>query len=245
MGWILREVMVKVRLKARAILSLVLIVAMAGKPSPGGGKVYVYYPSLARPLAIQESLARNCPGLEITVFARLADLEAQVAQEKPEILVAPGMVLGPFRGYASRLQGVRNGSTTENFVLLSLEKPVDMGRVSKLEIGVVGILERAEMGAFINGLVGGTPRLNRVTKVEDLLPLLIFHSVDAVLVSESNMAELQRKSQEKLTASRLEKGQVTLTALAVREGFDAKEMLMQWRHLDAGSLRMLGVDGWK
>lgn len=222
-----------------------------------GAKVFVFYPSLARPLAIQEALTKKCPGLDITVFARLTDLQALVGRERPKAILAQNAVLRQFPEYPLRLQGARNGAATEDFVLLSIGKPFDLAKVSGAAIGAVGMLDRKEMDAFVGGLVAGSPRVNRVTKVEDLLPLLIFQSVGAVLVSEANMREFRKKSQANLVEAKLDQGKVGLLAAgilsnavetAAAAGSNApeeRELLSALKALDAGTLALLGLDGWK
>lgn len=218
--------------------------------------MYVFYPSLMRPLAIQEALARKCPGLDITVFGRLTELQAMAEREPPQAILAQNAVLGQFPGYQPKLQGIRSGATTENYVLLSLDKPFKMETVPVSAIGAVGMLDRKELEAFVEALVGGTPRINRVTKVEDLLPLLIFRSVSAVLVSEANMLEFRKKSRANLVGVRLEKSKVGLMAVGMRDsgsgsGASAapadgeKKVLASMKALDQGTLALLGVEAWK
>lgn len=221
--------------------------ALLGSTARAGARVFVYYPSLARPLAIQEALAKKCPGLEISVFGRLADLQAQVGREPPQAILAQSAVLGQFPAYKPRLQGKRGGAVTEDYVLLSIAKPVHPDSLADASIGVVGILDRKEMDAFVAGLVPGAPRINRVTKVEDLLPLLIFQSVSAVLVSEATMKEFQKKSQAPLVRARLEKAKVGLVAAGIQAGApDAdKAILPALQALDAGTMALLGVDAWE
>lgn len=231
--------------KVRHIFAFLLLLAFGGGSVGTGIKVFVFYPSLARPLAIQDALTKKCPGLEITVFGRLADLQALVEREHPQAILAQNAVLRQFPDYQAHLQGMRAGAATENYVLLSIDKPFDLGEVSKSDIGVVGMLERKEMTEFVDGLVGGTPHINRVTKVEDLLPLLIFRSVAGVLVSEANMKEFQKKSQAKLVGTPLEKAKVGLLAVGVRDGSGDKDVLDALRKLDAGTLSLVGVDAWK
>ncbi len=230
----------------RRLIGISLLLAFLGSAT-AGAKVFVFYPSLARPLAIQEALAKKCPGLEITVFGRLADLQALVAREHPQAILAQTAVLKQFPGYLPKLQGMRKGSATEDFVLLSIDKPFDAVKTPAVSIGVVGMLDRKEMDGFVAGLVPGAARINRVTKVEDLLPLLIFQSVSAVLVSEANMREFRKKSQANLVDVKLEKGKVGLVAAGLKDGGgDAEREILPALHaLDAGTLALLGVDAWK
>ena len=65
----------------RRLIPFLFCLALLGTPALAGARVFVYYPSLARPLAIQEALAKKCPGLEISVFGRLADLLSRETRE--------------------------------------------------------------------------------------------------------------------------------------------------------------------
>ena len=238
------------------LLVFLALLAFPGQARAARAKVFIFYPSLARPLIIQEALSKKCPGLDITVFGRLADFQALVGREHPQAILAQNAVFKQFPEYQIRLQGTRNGAATEDFVLLSIDKPFDLAKVSGTVIGVVGMLDRKEMDGFVGGLMAGSPRVNRVTKVEDLLPLLIFQSVGAVLVSETNMREFQKKSQARLVEVKLDKGKVGLLAAGILSGTDGpgaavskapdeREILGALKALDTGSLALLGVDGWK
>lgn len=235
-----------------AVITLWVLLGRAGAVS----KVYVFYPSLARPLAIQEALARECPGFDITVFGRLTDLRAMAAREAPLAILAPNSSLKQFRGYLPMLQGTRNGSRTENFMLLSIDRVFAPEETPGSTIGAVGILDRAGMEAFVEAMVPGSPRVNLVTKIEDLLPLLIFGSADAVLISESNMREFRRKSRANLVISELANPKVGLLAVGVLEtpartgaggniGPGGRELLAALKALNAGTLALLGVDAWQ
>jgi hypothetical protein len=226
-----------------SLLVLLLILPIGGVWARG--KLFVYYPSLVRPLAMQEALAEKCPGLDITVFGRQTDFQALVERDHPEAILAQAPVLGQFPDYALQLQGLRKGKVSETYVLLSIDKPVDLSGVSASAIGAVGLLDRKAMAGFVADLLPAAPRINRVTKVEDLLPLLIFRSVPAVLVSESTMQEFQKKSQANLVGVRLEKAKVGLVALGTLAGADEKEMAKALRGLGQGEMLLLGVDAWK
>lgn len=234
------------RHEVRLWRGILLVLAFLGS-AVAGAKVFVFYPSLARPFAIQSALAKRCPKLEITVFGRLADLQAMVESNPPQAILAQTPVLKQFPGYPPRLQGSFKGSITEDFVLLSIDEPFDAAASSGASIGVVGILDRKQMEGFVQGLVPGAPRINRVTKVEDLLPLLLFRSVSAVLVSEANMREFRKKSQVKLVDVKLAMPKVGLLAagLPAGEGDAERDILSALRSLDRETLALLGVDAWK
>lgn len=235
-------------LSASLVLALLLAVLPSGDVNGAQGvpRLYVFHPTLARPLAIQEALARRLPGVSITVFGRLADFHAKVAADAPDALLALPPVLKQYDAYQARLQGLRRGQPAEPYVLLSIDKAVDPARMDGVSLGVVGLLERKPMADFVQTLVKGTPRLDRVTKVEDLLPLLTFRTVSAVLVSEPVAQEFRKKSQANLVTAPIEAGKVGLVSLAVRKGAAADDALLKAvKGLQAGEMDLLGVDAWK
>lgn len=233
----------------RPILLLALLAGLLSGNAAAQAKLYVFYPSLVRPIAIQEALARKCPGLSVTVFGRLNDFQAKVAADAPDAILAQPAVLRQYAPYAAKLQGLRNGSPTEAYVLLSIDSPVDPARMDGVTLGVVGLLERKPMSDFVKRLVSGNPRLDRVTKVEDLLPLLTFRTVAAVLVSEAVAKEFRRKSQVNLVSAGLHGAKVELASLAVRRAGTAgpleSQIVKAIQGLGAAELELLGVDAWK
>jgi hypothetical protein len=102
------------------------------------------------------------------------------------------------------------------------------------------------MSDFVQGLVKASPRLDRVTKVEDLLPLLTFRSVNAVLVSDAMAAEFRKKSQANLVVAKIDGAKVGLISLAVGKAGKAEaEVAKAVQALPAAELELLGVDEWK
>jgi hypothetical protein len=221
-----------------ATVLLAVAIALAGRAC--AEKIYVFFPSMTKPNAVQNALQARCSGNDVTVFGRLADFTAMVAQVPPDAIVAPRPLVEQFSGYKLFLRGTRKGSTSEDAVLVSA-KPVAEGDLATLNVGVVGILERSAMNGFVQGVLGSVPRLKIVTKVEDLLPLLTFGSADAILVGESQVDEIKGRSQAALQmTSGL--GKVPLVVAAAKGESDKIESCL--KGLGASEKKMLGVDGW-
>ncbi len=208
-------------------------------------RLYIYHPSLMKPHVIQDMLARKCPRLEITVFGRQTDFHAKVIQEKPEAVMATSPVLESFGQYGIRLRGMRNGSSSEPFVLVSLNTPLERKSLPNSSVGVVGILERREMQKLVESMTGTSSRVNRVTKVEDLLPLLLFRSADAILISLDTYAEFQKKSQAKLAVLELKQARMGLVSLALRSDTESPIVMESVKKLEADENALLGVDSWR
>lgn len=109
----------------RLFRAVLLNLIMLACPVLAGIKVYVFYPSLARPLAIQDALAKKCPGLEITVFGRLTDLQAMVEREHPAAILAQ-MMTGKWkasRGWSSPWPSTRFSTCGRSVSWPSSTKP--------------------------------------------------------------------------------------------------------------------------
>jgi hypothetical protein len=222
-------------------LTLALVLGTGG--SLAGAKVYVFFPSLLRPNAIQSAIADKCSGLDVTVFGRLADFQGQMTQSPPDAVVAPRSVLEQYASYKSVLKGSLKGATSEPLVLLAVGKTIDDASLAKMNLGVVGFLDRSKLGGWVNSAVGAQPKLKNVTKIEDLLPLLTFQSADAVLVQESAAKDIKTKSQANLVETKA-KGRYELVGVAAKDDAAAKAVEAAFKSLGAKEKAMLGVDGW-
>jgi len=222
------------RLSAFPVLALFL----AG-PVPGE-KIYVFCPSMAKPNAVQAVLQAKCSGSEITVFGRLADFTAMVGATPPDVILAPKPLADQFPLFKPFLKGTRRGAPNEGAVLVST-RPIETGAVATLNVGVVGILDRAPMNALVQAALGATPRLKVVTKVEDLLPLLTFGSADAILVGEGQVEEIRSRTQASLESAP-GPGRMPLVVAASKGDPGRTETAL--KSLGSAEKKMLGVDGW-
>ena len=204
-------------------------------------KIYVFYPSMAKPNVVQAALQAKLAGHEVTVFGRLADFTAMVGQTPPEVILAPKVLADQFAGFKTFLKGGRKGSSSEEAVLIST-KPVNTAAMATVNLGVVGVLDRAAMNGFVQGVVGAQPKLKLVTKVEDLLPLLTFGSADAVLVGEGQVDEIKGRSQAALQTTPVDNGKIGLVVAAAKG--DASKVEAALKGLGAAEKKMLGVDAW-
>ena len=204
-------------------------------------KIYVFYPSMAKPNAVQAALQAKLAGNDVTVFGRLADFTAMVGQNPPDVIVAPKILADQFVAFKPFLKGTRKGATHEPAILIST-KPINTGAMASVNLGVVGLLERSSMNSFVQGVVGALPKLKIVTKVEDLLPLLTFGSADAILVGEGQVEEIKGRSQASLQTTPLESGTIGLVVAAAKG--DAAKLESGLKGLGAAEKKMLGVDAW-
>ncbi len=166
-------------------------------PSSGQPRVVVYLPS-RNGGALEAALRRGMNGVEVHVVARSSDLSDAIQKNGTDAVIASPAVLRD-HGLTPGLRGV--GAQAEGtFLAASLQGEVQRARLPAMTLGVVDELGRKQTTSFVADLVGASapPKLRRVGKVEDLLPLLQFKMVDAVLVREKDFKTLEHRTEQKL-----------------------------------------------
>lgn len=205
--------------------------------------LYVFYPTTTRPRVVQAKLAEACPALNITVFGRYRDFEARMKEAPPDAVLTRPELAGRFPDYRTVLQGVRMGRKREQFLLVSVDQPPDTSQIASGTIGVVDFLGRRGTESFVVESFNTSPRIKRVTKIEDLLPLLTFNMVGSVFVTNEHYSYLQRTSNLDFVALEIPGASGQLPALSVADDSD-RELLLCVKNRKRFAAQ-LGVDGWE
>ncbi|PCI42982.1 MAG: hypothetical protein COB51_12170 [Moraxellaceae bacterium] len=203
----------------------------------------MFVPTNIQAAELEKLLSKTCPNIQITVFPRVKDFMTQVAANKPVAILAMVPTIKHIATYKMILEGKRQGNSAESYLMVSVDKALDLTQLATSKIGVLDILGRKQMKVFMSSLLGSSSKLKRVIKQEDLLPLLSFNSVDAIFVSESLYSELKANSQLNLVTTPLE-AKVGLASIASMEDTANSALVgcvMQWEN---GLKLSLGVDQW-
>lgn len=206
-------------------------------------QLYVFVPSNIRAVAMQKILGARCPDLGITVFGRVKDFSKRLSKTPPDAILTLVPVIKHHPDYSIFLQGYKVGLAAEAYVLVSVDKPIDLKALHKKKIGVVDILGRKAMSRFMQQLFGIKLKIKRVMRSEDLLPLLIFRAADAIFVSELMFAELQKKSNLNLKVTQLDI-KVGLAATA-QSSLNGQEYMKCITAFPAATNTLLGVEKWE
>jgi hypothetical protein len=205
--------------------------------------LYVYLHRDIKSASLEKALRDQLPALTVTAFGRFRDFDEAVGARRPDAVLALQPLLASYN-VPILLQGRRAGQDWEPYVLLARE--VLEGPVNGKLIGVVDLLGREGTQDFVSKLLGTADiRLKRVTKMEDLLPLLQFSAADAVLIAAAEVKSLTERSRLALQVRDLPEARVGLPAVGI---FNAKVqalLLQQIRRLDAETSRSLGVEQWR
>lgn len=174
----------------------------------------------------------------MTTVGRVADFERKLAEGPDAVLTLP--VVLKSKGLSVSLAGHRSGASSEKYVLVGADRPPIPGQVGT--VGALDILGRSGTNSFVAGLLGASPKVVRVTKVEDLLPLLQMRRAEGVLLPARLQAALASASRLKLAETELS-GSVGLPAVAATAGASSV-VTAAMRSLPTNTSRLVGVDSW-
>jgi hypothetical protein len=131
----------------------------------------VFAPEAGRPVQLQTLLQQSVPGVNVTVYGRIADLTSDLAARPPDAILAPRPVLEQ-SGVRVDLQGRAHGTDTEAWLRVTVggRQGGDNARV----IGLLDLVGRRRLAAFAAKLLDlkDEPLVAGATKPEDLLAML-------------------------------------------------------------------------
>jgi hypothetical protein len=192
------------------LFTLLLIFAteilMSFVPSPAAKdeiKVYIFYPLTTSPMIIQHKIAETCVEIKPTVFGRYQDFKDRTETDRPDIIITKPQILQDVPGYSIRMNGLKKGSSEEQYVLLSIDKKIPPDSIPSITIGAVDFLGRSNTEKFVTGMLHCSVHLNRVTKIEDLLPMLSFNKSQAIFVNEGSLPYFKQATYLKLIVTKI------------------------------------------
>jgi hypothetical protein len=203
------------------------------------GKLLVYLHVAVKQRAFQSLLGAGLPGVDTTAVGRVADFE-RALQDAPDAVLTLPVVLAA-HGLTPALRGLTRGSSEERYALVGAGSPPDAAKVAS--VGALDLLGRDGTNRFVRRLVGAQARVERVTKIEDLLPLLQMQRVDAVLLPARLVAELRSASRLALAERQLELT-VGLPAVA-STGTGGAAVLGAIGKMPKDVSKLLGVEEWR
>jgi hypothetical protein len=195
----------------------------------------------ARQSALNDEL--GAAGISVTVFGRYQDFSSEVERQKPAFVIAPASFGKGHAEYKAVLGFQKDGKTTSPAVLLALTKEALALSPEKARLGLVQDTDRDKVEGEAQRITGHKYKsIKTVTKVEDLIPLLMFRSADVVLVESDALPKLR----EKFTTPTFRQPvdlKVDNPCVLVREGADPGKSLEAFRKLSPKTLKALGYTG--
>jgi hypothetical protein len=207
--------------------------------SAGGAKLLVFLHVALKQRAFESELQAAMPAVDVRAVGRLADFERALGDGADAVLSLPLLLTA--HGLTPKLQGLHGGSPDEKYSLVAAGTAPDPARVTA--VGALDLLGREGTNAFVYELVGSRPKVERVTKFEDLLPLLQMQKVDAIVLPTRLLPELQEASRLELAPRELAK-LVKLPAVA-SVGAAGGDAISAVTHLTGKIAKTLGVEAWR
>jgi hypothetical protein len=205
----------------------------------GSPKLLVFLHVALKQRAFQSELQAALGQVAVMAVGRTADFDRGLAEGPDAVLTLPA-VLAAHR-LTVALQGLRKGSPDEPCALAGVDAPPDPATVAS--VGVLDVLGREGMNRLVLDLLGRQPKVERVTKVEDLLPLLQLQRVDAIILPSRLLGEVRAVSRLNVVARELPRG-AGLPAVASL-GAGGPRILQAVRHLPIRMTAPLGVTEWR
>jgi hypothetical protein len=224
---------------ALAVAGAAVVASTVGTAAAGSGSLLVYLHVSVKQRAFQSLLGAGLPGITTTAVGRIADFERALKDAPDAVLTLP-LVLAA-QGFPTTLRGLARGASEERYALVGAGGVPDPARVAS--VGALDILGREGTQRFVRKLVGQQARVERVTKIEDLLPLLQMQRVEAVLLPARLFNELRAASRLALAARELE-ATVGLPAGA-STGPQGASVLAAISKMPKDLSRLLGVEEWR
>lgn len=179
------------------------------------------------------------PGVDVTVYSRFGDA-IQAIDGGAHALLALRSVL-EYQGLKPAISGRVAGQTTEPYVLIATGRQVDPKSVRR--VGTVDLLGRKGTQQWVERLLSANPEVNRVTKFEDLLPMLQLEMADAVLLPAAVATLFKEKSRLPLQTTNLGV-QVGLPALSVLK-VGGEQIVPALSRVGGTLKQIMRIDGWQ
>jgi hypothetical protein len=217
-----------------------LAVAMVARRSAaeGNGRLIVFLHVAVKQRALQSILQDALSGVIVTTVGRIGDLDRALKEGQDAVLSLPVVLAA--NGLTPRLQGLRAGAADEAYALVGVNSPPDPRAIKA--VGALDVLGRDGTSSLIHGLLGTQPKVERVTKVEDLLPLLQMDLVQAIVMPSRFLPEVRATSQLNLAATELPT-RLGLPAVA-SVGSAGDSVIAAVRRMPLNASKVLGVDAW-
>jgi hypothetical protein len=219
-----------------ALLAASLVARSSVAANP---KLLVFLHVAVKQRALQGELQAALSGIEVTAVGRIGDFERSLKEGTDAVLAIPP-VLAAFKLQAS-LRGARGGNVEEKYSIVGVGAEPIPSKVAA--VGALDLLGRDGTNGFVRSLLDASPRVERVSKVEDLLPLLQMQRVDAVLLPSRLFFEVKSASKLALVQKDLTKT-VGLPAVASVTGAGA-QVANAIAKMPPGVAKTLGVDSWR
>ncbi len=160
-------------------------------------RMAVFLPLSVSPRELEKTL-KNDPvlqGIEPTVFVKFDDF-IEATQQKPfDFAILPSFYEQYYSDYQALYRFKKGGAESFRYLILSLEKQWTLDKINEGTVGIVDEFGRENMKKYISTIVKNKDikKLKRVTKYDDIFPLLAMGNADYTMIPQGMMDYLKDK----------------------------------------------------
>jgi hypothetical protein len=207
--------------------------------------VLVYLPATSSVAKVEAALKSGLKSAgKLTVFNRFGDFQKAVSDEKPTAVISTDFFERTNPSYKRAASFVHSGATRSSYILLSLDKAWSSGDLGKLRLGMVNEGSKDDLKDDMKTLFGSEiSNIKTVSKPDDLFPMLVFKSVDAVMMSPAIYNSL--KSQFSTAVNEVRKSAEVGNPGLFLSGSGGDKLKAEFLALSGDALKDLGFSGTK
>lgn len=208
-----------------------------------GAKVVVYYDTEI-PIKEREKVLKAYTGEEeLIVFARSKDFHNALNEDSVPVVIAPFSFESEQSDYKPVIQFGKSGKTAFRYKAITLPgTKINLSNLDAVTWGIIEEGERQKLKGYFKRTVGiNLVKITTVTKLQDLLPLLVYKSADAVIIAESDYKRMSDRFGTKTIEINLKSNEVYYPRVYIKNGTKS-EIIAKLETIDQGSLKSIGFD---
>jgi hypothetical protein len=177
---------------------------------------------------------------------RVKDLDEIIPSYPGAPVIGSSAYVRYLPGYTILLRGKKGQIKQKKYLIITGNRNLILANAANSRIGVLDFLGREKMPVFVKDAFGfPIAKLKRVSKKEDLQSLLGMELVDAAIIEESDLAEMQADTKLKLTVLVESKPMDSFPVFACPETADCGELKKKLSGQPKAVLETLGIEGWE
>jgi hypothetical protein len=205
--------------------------------------VYVSFPTNIPAKRLKTMIQDKCSEVEINVFSRIRDFNRRITMKPADAII----ILNPFSdipNYTPFLQGLKNNSSYEKYVLITQDKKIDTNDLKNKKIGYVDFHGKNLTPNFLGDLLGQDITSIPLKTNSDIKSVLLFQQVDAIFASIRTYEQLKDKTKTKLVANEIDI-RMKLISVSVYPSSNKEKIGRCVKNFDGIINAYMGVDQWK
>ena len=153
------------------------------------------YQTSTVPVKDREKALKSDPalsGMQVTVFGQFREFDS-ANKTKAKYLIVPSSFVKYNPEYKPVYQFAKDGKTNTKLMILTSKADWTMDKIGKGNVGIVDELGRKDTKTYVEDIAGKFKLIKRVTKPDDLMPLLVLENADYIIIDSDNYEVLKKK----------------------------------------------------